>query len=147
MSSQRIFSVEEAEALLPKLSAEFENVARLRRHVDAHLSRLAEGGVRLDAERPLETPGVPEALRPDLVRLQQLVEALAQTVERIAQHGCVVKDLELGLVDFYSVRGERPVWLCWQYGEPHVAFFHGLEEGFAGRRPLDGAQQSGIVYN
>ena len=59
-------------------------------------------------------------------------------VERINAMGCLVKDLEAGLVDFYSVLEEEPVFLCWQFGEPAVAHWHALDEGFSGRKPVEG---------
>ena len=53
------------------------------------------------------------------------------------QRGCVVKDLELGLIDFYSVRGDRLIFLCWQAGEEEVAYWHTLSGGFRQRRPIE----------
>jgi hypothetical protein len=49
-----------------------------------------------------------------------------------------VKDLEQGLVDFYAVMDGEPVFLCWQFGEPAVTHWHGIDEGFAGRQPIEG---------
>jgi hypothetical protein len=54
--------------------------------------------------------------------------------------GVLLKDLELGLVDFPAERDGRRVLLCWQYGEPEVAFWHGTEEGFAARKPIAGVR-------
>jgi hypothetical protein len=54
----------------------------------------------------------------------------------LAALGVVVKDLDAGLVDFPAERDGRAVFLCWQLGEDEVAFWHGVEEGFAGRKPL-----------
>ena len=51
--------------------------------------------------------------------------------------GTVVKDLETGLVDFPSLRGGEEVYLCWKLGEARIGYWHGIEEGFAGRKPLD----------
>ena len=52
-------------------------------------------------------------------------------------HGAIVKDLDDGLVDFPALRGGEEVLLCWRLGEDEVAYWHGLEEGFAGRKRLD----------
>ena len=51
--------------------------------------------------------------------------------------GVLVKDLDRGLVDFPALRDGEEVLLCWQVGEGEIAYWHGLEEGFAGRKPLD----------
>jgi hypothetical protein len=76
----------------------------------------------------------------ELAELAQTVEqesvAVAECVRSIQRLGAEVKDLDAGLVDFPARRGEEDVLLCWRLGEPEVAFWHGLEDGFAGRRPL-----------
>ena len=64
----------------------------------------------------------------------------ADAVERMNGLGCLVKDLEAGLVDFYSLQDDEPVFLCWQFGEPAVAHWHALDEGFSGRKPLEGIE-------
>jgi len=61
---------------------------------------------------------------------------LARCIERLHSLGVLVKDVHRGLVDFPAMRGDEVVLLCWHVGEDEVAFWHGLEEGFAGRRPL-----------
>jgi hypothetical protein len=52
--------------------------------------------------------------------------------------GCLVKDVEQGLVDFYSMLDGEAVFLCWQFGEPGVTHWHPVDEGFAGRQPIEG---------
>jgi hypothetical protein len=63
---------------------------------------------------------------------------MAEAAERLEELGVIVKDADRGLVDFPALRenGEE-VLLCWQVGEEEIAFWHGVEEGFAGRKPLD----------
>jgi hypothetical protein len=63
-------------------------------------------------------------------------QALARCVARIQELGVLVKDLDRGLIDFPALRGDEEVLLCWQLGEDEVNYWHGLEDGFAGRRPL-----------
>jgi hypothetical protein len=58
-------------------------------------------------------------------------------VQAIQKLGVVVKDVNSGLVDFPALRKDREVFLCWQYDEPRVAFWHELDTGFAGRQPID----------
>jgi hypothetical protein len=69
--------------------------------------------------------------------LAGLAEAVVACVERLEEIGVVVKDLDLGLLDFPAEREGEPVLLCWQVGEGEVAFWHDLAEGFAGRKPVD----------
>lgn len=69
--------------------------------------------------------------------LRGLAEASAACVDRLRDLGVLVKDLDLGLVDFPADRDGELVLLCWRVGEERVAFFHAFDEGFAGRRPID----------
>jgi hypothetical protein len=62
--------------------------------------------------------------------------AVARCVARINEVGAFVKDLDRGLVDFPALKDGEEVLLCWHVGEDDVAFWHGLEEGFSGRKPL-----------
>jgi len=62
---------------------------------------------------------------------------LKEAIESIQQTGCVVKDLDTGLIDFPTVFRGREVYLCWKLGEASIGFWHGTEEGFAGRKPID----------
>ena len=62
---------------------------------------------------------------------------IARCVDAIHQRGVIVKDIDVGLVDFPALRDGAEMLLCWQVGEDEVAHWHGLEEGFAGRKPLD----------
>jgi hypothetical protein len=67
----------------------------------------------------------------------QLAEAMKAALNRILQTGCLVKDLEVGLLDFPALIGNEEVYLCWKLGEDRIRFYHRQDEGFAGRKPLD----------
>ena len=62
---------------------------------------------------------------------------IARCVNAIHTRGAIVKDLDEGLIDFPALRGGEEILLCWRLGEDEVAYWHGLEEGFAGRKPID----------
>ena len=63
--------------------------------------------------------------------------SLRSAIEQVQALGCVVKDLDIGLIDFPTeFRGEE-VYLCWKLGEPKIEFWHGVEEGFRGRKAID----------
>jgi hypothetical protein len=78
----------------------------------------------------------PHALQDVQERLDEEVAGIARCVARIHELGAVVKDLDGGLVDFPAQRAGEDVFLCWRLGEEEIGFWHGLEEGFSGRRPL-----------
>jgi hypothetical protein len=65
-----------------------------------------------------------------------LMEGLQEDVARIEQTGCVIKDLDTGLVDFPSMVADEQVYLCWKLGEERIGYWHRMDEGFAGRKPL-----------
>ena len=66
-----------------------------------------------------------------------LEDALRAGIDQLAEWNIELKDLQRGLVDFPALRDDHTVYLCWQLGEPDVAYWHEIEEGFAGRQPLD----------
>jgi hypothetical protein len=69
--------------------------------------------------------------------LEQLAEQVAEAVRELDAAGVVVKDLDLGLLDFPSSRDGREIELCWHVGEDEVAYWHEIGAGFAGRKPID----------
>ena len=78
----------------------------------------------------------PRELQSVQERLDEEVAGIARCVARIHELGGLVKDLDAGLVDFPARREGVEVLLCWRLGEDEVGYWHGLEEGFSGRRPL-----------
>ena len=64
-------------------------------------------------------------------------ESLQAALDRIHSTGCLVKDLDVGLLDFPARLDNQDVYLCWRLGEDRIRFYHRQDEGFAGRRPLD----------
>jgi len=131
----RIFTVAEANALLPKLNVMLERQMSMLRDVDALAEEMTALGMDpqlLDAD-PGSTPER-EALK---ARMREAVRAFHTGWREVEATGAVVKDYRQGLVDFYGRRGPDTVWLCWKYGEPAVAHWHPLDTGFAARRPLE----------
>ena len=63
--------------------------------------------------------------------------AIREALERIHSTGCIVKDLEVGLLDFPARIDGEEVYLCWKLGEDRIRFYHRQDEGFAGRKPID----------
>ncbi len=66
-----------------------------------------------------------------------VMEKLEREIQRLEELGCVLKDMDTGLIDFPAVRLGTRVWLCWRSGEERVTFWHELHEGFAGRKPVN----------
>jgi hypothetical protein len=68
--------------------------------------------------------------------LTQHLEALQALIDELNEFGCVLKDPDMGLIDFLSLRNGREVYLCWHLGENRINYWHNLDAGFAGRQPL-----------
>ena len=132
--AERHFTPEEANALLGQVRPVAESLVAHRRAFTVAAARRARltqrisgNGGDFDPQEPSELDG----------QLQREAEAVAGAVEELQALGVLVKDLDRGLVDFPALRDGEEVLLCWQVGEGEVAYWHGLEEGFAGRKPLD----------
>jgi hypothetical protein len=139
----RFFTVEEANGLVAALEIEFGRVARVR----SELAPLVESLGAETASRLLQEQGAPPPGREaDAGRLVALAGEITAAVERINDMGCLVKDLEAGLVDFYALQDDEPVFLCWQFGEPAVRHWHALDEGFGRRKPIEGAASPGPSF-
>jgi len=78
------------------------------------------------------------AWRRDADRLAQLTGQVQEGLHEVVELGGVPKDLDLGLVDFPHLRHGREVNLCWRFGEKDIDYWHGLDEGYASRKPLSG---------
>lgn len=129
-----LFSVEEANALAVELTPLLERLVAAKREFDDLHDRVEMLSLALAGA----TPTNPDAreLRDVHARRTELAEELTRGVQTIQQRGVVVKDLDTGLVDFYTLTGDRLVFLCWRLGEPEVAHWHTLEGGYASRQPL-----------
>jgi hypothetical protein len=141
--AERLFTLDEANALIPRLEMEFLGIARSRKAADEAARAL--GGEEA-AGRVLRGEAAPEGREQAGAALVSSVEALAAGVQRVNALGCTVKDLDLGLVDFSSEQGGTVVSLCWQFGEPEVAHYHGLDEGFAARKRLSVVEQEALRH-
>jgi hypothetical protein len=132
----RFFTVEEANGLVGALDIEFGRVARVRSEL---MPLIASFGAETATLILQEEGDLPAGREDDARRLIALAGEITAAVERINALGCLVKDLEAGLVDFYALQDDEPIFLCWQFGEPAVTHWHPLDEGFASRQPIEGA--------
>lgn len=132
---KRYFTVAEANGLVPTLEVRFGKVMQLRGQLRTAYEALERAGEPPTAES-LERNDGPDELRKLRGRFRALLEALTEELAAVEAMGVAVKDLDLGLCDFLGQRDGREIWLCWQYGEKRVSFWHELEAGFSGRQPL-----------
>ncbi len=131
----RLFRLDEAQRLLAELEPALRTIASLKKSFDE-----LDLELRACAERIALLGGAfvqREELAVKRRRRDSLANTLRDSIEAVQQHGCLIKDLDEGLVDFPTLfRGEE-VYLCWKLGEPAIEFWHGTSEGFRGRKPID----------
>jgi hypothetical protein len=130
---ERLFTPDEANAALDELRPIAERMVERRRALVAAQRRQAELVARIASDGGDLTPGEVRTAADDVV---QAADALVECVRQIDEAGVQVKDLDEGLLDFPAKRDDADILLCWKVGEPEVAFWHGVDEGFAGRKPL-----------
>jgi hypothetical protein len=130
----RLFTIREANEALETIRPLAEQMVRLRQSLRALEEEHGELAAAAAGNGSGFDPRAAEA-RAETIRRQQA--ELAECVARIQAAGVQVKDLDTGLLDFPSRRGEDVVLLCWKVGEPEIGWWHTLEDGFAGRKPLD----------
>jgi hypothetical protein len=131
----RRFTHAEAQSYLPELDRLLRSAIDLKAEYDEFEREIQNfqerimmmGGVMVDRDRALESRN-----RRDAVAGQ-----LRTTIEQVQEIGCLIKDLDIGLIDFPTVYQGTEVYLCWKLGEPAIEYWHGVDEGFRGRKQID----------
>jgi hypothetical protein len=143
----RYYGIDDANALLPELASVIDRLRGQRDELvglrDAYRDREVEAH-RGPGDSPVGEAPEPDAdpgqddpeLRRLRLRMRGIVDQMAADVTFLDQRSIVLRDIATGLLDFPALVGGREVWLCWRSGEPGIGFWHGQDEGFAGRRPL-----------
>jgi hypothetical protein len=145
MAPTRVFTLEEANALLPRVTAIVAAQLDRRAAIEALLVTLGQKtgappeGVM---EKPDDPADVRDIKREIIARLQEYQSAWNE----LESLGIVLKDARTGLLDFYSRVDGKLVFLCWKYGEETITHYHDIESGFAGRKPIEGAVKTRL-YN
>jgi len=123
------FTVEQANATLPLVKRIVEDIVaqhRLWHEKLLEIDLVAASGRASDAE-------LADRLAREAQTIAREIEAFRRELVSL---GIQLKDARLGLIDFASTMGDRPIQLCWRLGEPDVQFWHEPDAGFAGRQPL-----------
>jgi hypothetical protein len=131
----RFFTLQQAEQLLPEVEAAIREAISLKseyQQAEAEWQDFTRrvtmlGGVLVDHSK----------VRAQKNRRESVALRLQEVLERIQEFGCVVKDLDIGLIDFPTQFHGEEVYLCWKLGDQGIRFWHGVHEGFRGRKPID----------
>ena len=127
------FTLDEANALLPHLKELLVKIQESKTNHDRLEEQAEEYAHHVSSNGHVVEKKLNET-RQELAKATAEVNSL---IQRVNDLGCEVKDIDEGLVDFRSEREGRDVYLCWKLGEPEILWWHELEAGFAGRRPLE----------
>ncbi|HXS94456.1 MAG TPA: DUF2203 domain-containing protein [Candidatus Limnocylindrales bacterium] len=129
------FTLAEAQGLIPLVTRYVREAIQIKgeyEEAEAAIRNMTErvmlmGGVVVDRKRALEAR----------TRRETAAARLRNSIEQIQGLGCVVKDLDIGLVDFPTLFRGKEVYLCWKLGERGIEYWHGVDEGFRGRKYID----------
>ncbi len=129
-----LFTIDEANRAAAEIRPRLERLVMKKREFDRLERRMdimlvATSGAAPDNPDNLELRSLEEKRR-------RLGESIGKGIQELHAKGVLVKDLDRGLVDFYSLMGDRLVHLCWQVSEPEVNHWHALEDGFSGRQQI-----------
>ena len=129
----RVFTLQEANAAVQELRPVVERMVEHRRNLTLAqalqselITRIAGNGGDM----------VPSDLREAQEAIEREAAAIAECADLINAAGAQIKSLEDGLLDFPAKRGDDDILLCWRLGEEAIQYWHGADEGFAGRRPI-----------
>ena len=145
MADRRIFTLEEANALLPRISALVAEQLDRRSALESRLAELA----RLTGSPPdtiTEEPNDPPDIRTAKRELAARIGQYQTGWNELESMGAVLKDARTGLIDFYGRVEGKLVFLCWKYGEDAITHYHDLDTGFSARKPIEGAVRTRL-YN
>jgi len=129
------FTLDEAQNLLPVMESLLRTSMEAKRQIDEieeefkniKHSVFLRGGAQLDIV----------ALSRRRAESDKAIQRVKDALSEIESIGALVKDLDIGLIDFpCSVDGDT-VLLCWKFGEDRITHWHGTSEGFAARKPID----------
>ena len=133
--ADKYFDRREAEELLPTITPWLEEARDQKEKIETFKNELAQVASRIMVMGGIFPP-VADLLRKKSEH-DETAERLVEVINRIQETGVLVKDLDIGLVDFPSLLEGEEIYLCWKLGEDHIAFWHGVDEGYAGRKPID----------
>ena len=132
----RFYDIDAADAAIPELDGILARLAGQRTELVRLRDEVMTGrGSSERASTAVSDRSTPE-LRFTRLRMQGLIDQMAADVARIDALGLTLRDIERGLVDFPALASGRQIWLCWQRGERAIGWWHSLDTGFTGRRPL-----------
>lgn len=128
----KFFTIEEANRMIPLLRRILEEIRDKRKEAFEKQLLLEESIKMIWKGEGLGIKGFFKLKE----EVQFIMEEIQEKLSAVDMYGCILKDVEKGLVDFPALINGREVYLCWQIDEERISYWHGLNEGFSGRKPL-----------
>jgi hypothetical protein len=132
---QRMFTLSEAESTRRELEPFLIEAIGVRKRLNELEQELAAVSARIMMMGGVLVPY--KALAEKRMEHQSLADVMKTNLEKILSTGCLIKDLDIGLLDFPAIVNNEEVYLCWKLGEDRIRYYHRQDEGYAGRKPLD----------
>jgi hypothetical protein len=131
----RFFTLDQAQRLLPEIDSAIREAIALKAEFIESGDEIRNAALRVSMlGGSVVDRGAAIAQKE---RHEQSAALLNGAIEKIHEYGCVVKDLDIGLIDFPTLLRGQEVYLCWKLGETGIRFWHGTDEGFRGRKAID----------
>lgn len=131
----RFFTLPEAEKLLPEVERLLREIIHFKEDYEQHDAALGQIKQRIALAGGMVPPR--DRIAELRTHKDAAARALKAALERIQEIGCQLKDIEMGLIDFPTLYRGQEVYLCWKLGESGISYWHQVEDGFRGRRPID----------
>lgn len=131
----RYFTLLEAEAYLPEVEQLLRKCIEAKRAYETAEAEIAAFVRRISFSGGMMV--APDKIAESKRRKQLSIETVQETVQRFEQIGCLLKDVDTGLLDFPTLYRGKEVYLCWKLGESGIGFWHQVEDGFRGRKAID----------
>lgn len=132
---KKFFTLDEANDFIPHLEYKISKIVRVKNDLAAYATTLVKQGIPVQ-ELIDQTITLTPDLEPIQIKLSKYTQTIKDLIGEINTMGCIVKDVDLGLVDFYGILDGREVFWCWQMGERQISYYHLTSEGFGNRKPL-----------
>lgn len=130
----KLFTLQEAERTIPLVEQRLNQAIEAKREASKISQQLEAVSTRIHFSGGADVN--PGTILKQRHQKEEAIRQLREAVDSVQKMGCLIKDLDTGLIDFPAALNDREVYLCWKLGEPRIDFWHTVDDGFAGRQPI-----------
>lgn len=140
---KQYFTVAQANRMIPMVEKSVQRIHQIHNRIHMIFKQLQEKGYSVSENYNIDVEFEKREHNSlnEFIDLKMLIEALRDELMNLAKHGCLVKDIEMGIVDWYAKLEDRDIFLCWKLGEKEVSQWHEVDNGFADRQPISVLKQ------